>query len=822
MEGKKINPIEGIDIEFKQINVEDFDSQFYTTEKHIISPNDDGYLADELKSILNEDFQNKNTVIINAGVGQGKSQTIIDKAIDYSKSGEYIVVIAVPYNNLIEQYEEDCLKRGISPNQLFNIQKIEKYGFLKEEDKSIQNIFSVSDTDLINKDKISNYKIHIMTINALLGNSGDEVLFQSKKRLSYFGKLSTYCEKSGKRLVIIFDEIHDAIHNFREEYIYKVWRFQNLIHKNFIISATFNEASKEVIKYLSEFTDRKIKIIESKRIKISQRQSKLNFIFNDFQKIIKNANFKNLLENLLRSKKDFDVIVYSKKQIEQLFSDDSVLKPHKKELNLCYRDIFDFKYETDKTYDKEMRNIGTNFTTGVNIEKENHTLIVILPKRLPLQYVNNKGVFSAGVNTIIQTLARQRKVGEIYIVMPTPHMLDLQSLPHEGYLKQEIDMFFQEFGNHSNYVDYSNTNQQGKLLNYAYNRLVKLNETAKEKIENTNRFGMNSLDYPTKERFILEKGEKFLTSQFFNGDLSTYTFFSAITNQFLNCTINEIFSHDNLYLDSEEEIESTILEIYQELATQTIFGNSDDELDEMFHYYLSEFAMFKKLRTYIETKNFFINGIKADVSQLKKMKKLLFALCITHGNEKIINEYTGIQLTKELSRFYFQSCVKFSEIEIFKKDNDFYTKLDDCSDYQIPTQLAHQILHYKKWKEFIDLIESEISEENLLPYECSKSFRKKFREEKIDKKIEHLIELDSILNAETISFRDAYYKADKKNKVENFYNVLVRCFFDKDEKSKQITNDKKVRIRFHQKIKRIELSDFTTNLMYDRLPEAKL
>lgn len=44
--------------------------------------------------------------------------------------------------------------------------------------------------------------------------------------------------------------------------------------------------------------------------------------------------------------------------------------------------------------------------------------------------------------------------------MPTPHMLDLQSLPYEGYLKQEIDMFFQEFGNHSNYVDYSNTNQQ--------------------------------------------------------------------------------------------------------------------------------------------------------------------------------------------------------------------------------------------------------------------------------------------------------------------------------------------------------------------------
>lgn len=109
-------------------------------------------------------------------------------------------------------------------------------------------------------------------------------------------------------------------------------------------------------------------------------------------------------------KKDFDVIVYSKKQIEQLFSDDSVLKPHKKELNLCYRDIFDFKYETDKTYDKEMRNIGTNFTTELNIEKENHTLIVILPKRLPLQYVNNKeGIFSR-CKHYYQTLARQRKL----------------------------------------------------------------------------------------------------------------------------------------------------------------------------------------------------------------------------------------------------------------------------------------------------------------------------------------------------------------------------------------------------------------------------
>ena len=44
--------------------------------------------------------------------------------------------------------------------------------------------------------------------------------------------------------LVIADEIHDAIHNFKEEYIFNLWKWKDVIIKNYIISATFNEASK--------------------------------------------------------------------------------------------------------------------------------------------------------------------------------------------------------------------------------------------------------------------------------------------------------------------------------------------------------------------------------------------------------------------------------------------------------------------------------------------------------------------------------------------------------------------------------------------------
>ena len=56
-------------IEFKKINPEDFDG--FKVDKAEISPNEAGYIKEELHS--KTDIDEKNTMVINVGVGQGKN-----------------------------------------------------------------------------------------------------------------------------------------------------------------------------------------------------------------------------------------------------------------------------------------------------------------------------------------------------------------------------------------------------------------------------------------------------------------------------------------------------------------------------------------------------------------------------------------------------------------------------------------------------------------------------------------------------------------------------------------------------------------------------
>ena len=78
---KRVHPTI-VPIEFKEINPSDFpDYLIEGRNKIIISPDEKGYIGRQLKSVIN--LEDNNTVIINAGVGQGKSTTCIDIAFDY-------------------------------------------------------------------------------------------------------------------------------------------------------------------------------------------------------------------------------------------------------------------------------------------------------------------------------------------------------------------------------------------------------------------------------------------------------------------------------------------------------------------------------------------------------------------------------------------------------------------------------------------------------------------------------------------------------------------------------------------------------------------
>lgn len=367
-----------IPVEFKEINPSDFDSQYYKVDDKItISPDKKGFISHELLPELERGIGVKNTVVINAGVGQGKSRAILEMANKYSSSYDYIVIIAVPYKNLIEQYINDCLK-FTTRNKIFNQLEIEK--------EKIQNVFDVSDEDEPGSTfSMSRFKVHILTTNGLLGNPGENSLFQAGIKRKYFEDLQNYCHRKRKKIVVIFDEIHDSIHNFREDLIINLWNYQGLIHKIFTVSATYNEASKEVIKYLSELTDKKIQIIEAKRTIVKEKQSELFINFYTDRNIEREKELIALLEDLKEKKQRFDIAVYSSGLAKKFVS-----KPSKDQkyfsvnnllfdlnVNRCYNDKFDFKAR--QIFNPSRINIGTNFTTGVNIEKYNHDYIIILP-----------------------------------------------------------------------------------------------------------------------------------------------------------------------------------------------------------------------------------------------------------------------------------------------------------------------------------------------------------------------------------------------------------------------------------------------------------
>ena len=64
----------------------------------------------------------------------------------------------------------------------------------------------------------------------------------------------------------------------------------------------------------------------------------------------------------------------------------------------------------------------------VEMIKENHAFIIILPPKSRGPYFSNNGIFTEGINSVIQSVARQRKVGEIHIVLPHPILMDYSSL----------------------------------------------------------------------------------------------------------------------------------------------------------------------------------------------------------------------------------------------------------------------------------------------------------------------------------------------------------------------------------------------------------
>ncbi len=190
---ERMNPFLDFPIKFKEVNPQDFDIPFEVESKIIIKPNDDGYINDEIQKNISLDT--KNTVVINAGVGQGKSYAIIQTIKRYfekSRKGErYMIFVASPFVSLVEQYVNDIhTDTGISKNAIFD------YNELGRNPKP--NFFK---------------PIQVITANTLLGNPGEDSFKNSEAKREYLNSLSAFCKDRGIKVVFIYDEIHDSYQN---------------------------------------------------------------------------------------------------------------------------------------------------------------------------------------------------------------------------------------------------------------------------------------------------------------------------------------------------------------------------------------------------------------------------------------------------------------------------------------------------------------------------------------------------------------------------------------------------------------------------------
>ena len=576
-------------IEYKELKEEDFIN--FNVRRDFLQDIENKYLSEVTSDYINLD--ESNTVVINSSVGQGKSVFAINIAKDYylqkNDLGEYkyTIIFAAPYKTLVEQYIK---KIKFAINETGNEINIPDYDKLEQgKEDNIKQINDVHNAILS--------RMHVVTVNFLLANPGDDAIEQNPLKRDYLKGIIKKCIDDKRKVVIIFDEIHDAIYNFKQEYIFYLWRFKTnrILHKVFILSATFNEASKIVIKYIAELTNKKLQILETPRIQQKDNLSNLhihltnNSLYGGYN--FNTPEFIDLFNKIIDQHQKLNILSFSQILCTNIalgenekFIREALLSKYGR-INIC---IAEENHPTGKKkkeipstitysnkYSPGMCNIGTTFKTGISIEEENSGFVIILPSANSMQgYVKSGdyGVFTNGIIPLIQALARVRKKSDIYVIMPFPkqYIRETLSLYFDSseytwnMLKCNIlkDKFFMHFD--WEYIHHLLPNQY-KHISKKYNAMrerIKEEINEVESIEEERKQNLLPyLKYPTLEMFILEKGEKYLYSTFaiFGKDLPAYMIWAAYNNQFVNCKLKTLSSSN---IKEKEELKNILEFIY--------------------------------------------------------------------------------------------------------------------------------------------------------------------------------------------------------------------------------------------------------------------
>lgn len=597
MEQIIVKPFNDLGINFKEINHSDFEKYFFDDiEKTIITPDKSGYISNDLSKII--DLKKKDTTIINAGVGQGKTKAILEFIKWYyeenktNKDSKYKIIIVTPFKSLNYEYVRKIISATTDKDVFF------EYQDLLKQDKSTLNF-----KDCYSKD------IQLISINSLLGNPGEKAFKQADVKREYFNYFIETCKEKNEKVVFFFDELHESLDNFTIELLPNLFKWKPIIYKIIVASATFSESSKVAIKFLAELTEKKIRIIESKRLQNKNNLSELFLCFYDRPNYnMEDSYLKELFNDIvsIEGLSSINVLCYSSEIAERLFDSKIgvTIKERFSNLNLCVGS------PKGKVFNPNGCNIGTTFKTGISIENKDSALVILLPP----SYSNKMdylGIFSDKVNSLTQAIARVRNNSKIFVISPTPKKILIYENQNKSYIKK-LSLGFLEYEIETNQVQYQSPSEQDNILHTFYqkiesNILKEIEEVSN--LEDDIKAIFNSYDW-----FKLKKGDSYLQSIHYSygKDLPAYLYWAAWNNQFVNCKLKAIIKKQPLYFNE---------------------GSIQEELDKYFPYtYINEKSfidfsdkvLYERLRNEIFSNNIYLKKIGIKVN--KKITPIINAL----------------------------------------------------------------------------------------------------------------------------------------------------------------------------------------------------
>lgn len=644
--------------------------------KTILTLSDDGYIRDSLQEHLDLDVIN--TTVVNCAVGQGKTSSLLRIIKRYSENNDDVhFVFAVPFVSLISQYQKDLINLGITESQIFNYDKLGK-------------VSAEGGLDYLDM----NRKFHLVTINTLLGNPGENAPLQSEAKYQYIKDYSQHLEIKNKSVVFIYDEIHDGIKNFSHIGEAHLWYFSRSLRKNIVLSATYNVQSIEVIKMLIQLTTNRLQILESER-RVCRPQSQLYLHFDNRYSSKELSSISSVIIDLMNNDKKIDILSYSRKLCEKILESDNplgnALRSRFGEVRKCTSNLESNQVTTDEDinvnrYNGDFCNVGTNFKSGISIEKDNHAFIIILPPDSGGPYAATNGIFTDGVNAVIQALARQRNAGEIHLFLRSPLWMNGESFVgmNEGQamiLNSEIE----RVGRNPSTIRVRNniTIPRVRYIPFSEHKHLVKEKWTTQIMRLLIPYSNNSnLNLPSLENYTLTEAEKILTlKQFLGKNIASFVTYSAFTNQFYNA---RLVGYRIPYNFSDT-------------------GINDDELEELFEEKLSiltaeeGWGNLNINEKYIRMRNLVIQSLSSNIGQYQQSAikyKIVNFLVMKYGAE--------INITVPSLKYLNLLNRSESHSQLFQKLNFYINKVN-----QSKFLSDNQEFYYFKDYESINLLEND-------------------------------------------------------------------------------------------------------------------